>query len=187
MLTKAAQAPKAEGKPAASDNKAKPPPAKRKRAPKAKGKASSDMGKVSDWLDNLKLPEYKEVFQKYGFDRLEAVAEITADDLASINVKKGHINLIMKQLPKKVYSIPPPIVYATGPPPAGYVPPGYPPGYRPPSAPKEGSASGRASPTSGQPYPPYPYYPPYGYPPYPGQHPHPPYNGPPGIVLYSIP
>merc|ERR1712242_694928 len=54
---------------------------------------------VQEWLKNkVKLPQYFQVFMLQGFDELEAIKDVTKDDLVAMGIDKvGHQRKILKQ------------------------------------------------------------------------------------------
>ena len=53
---------------------------------------------IEDWLKNLDLREYIDVFKEESID-LDIVSELTSDDLKEIGVKKlGHRKIILKAI-----------------------------------------------------------------------------------------
>lgn len=65
---------------------------------------------IGAWLDTIGMGVYKDVFTREGYDRLESVEHLTEEDLDAINVKKGHIKVILKNLPSSSFFNP----YAQG-------------------------------------------------------------------------
>jgi len=55
---------------------------------------------VKQWLDDLKLDEYYNMFIGNGFDRMDAIYELKQSDLIQLNVKLGHCKIILKCIAK---------------------------------------------------------------------------------------
>jgi len=51
---------------------------------------------VRNWLKQIALSEYTDLFLQNGFDRLDVIAELTSEDLKLLDVKPGHIKIILK-------------------------------------------------------------------------------------------
>ena len=50
------------------------------------------MEEVSKWLDESGFSEYKEKFRDEGYDDLETISEVNANDLEDLGIsKKGHV------------------------------------------------------------------------------------------------
>ncbi|KNC82494.1 hypothetical protein SARC_05220 [Sphaeroforma arctica JP610] len=66
---------------------------------------SSAQGKGSNfsvlaWLEGLNLKQYYDAFLDEGYDQFDAIVDITEDELANtLNVKKGHVKVLLKNLP----------------------------------------------------------------------------------------
>ncbi|KAL9547864.1 hypothetical protein MBANPS3_005960 [Mucor bainieri] len=57
---------------------------------------STEHQQVKDFLDKCHLPQYYATFIDEGFESLQAVLEITEDDLIALNVKRGHRRVIQR-------------------------------------------------------------------------------------------
>jgi len=55
---------------------------------------------VIKWLTSIKMSRYKDLFIEEGFDSLDTLKHITAEDLMSMGVKRGHSRLISAQVQK---------------------------------------------------------------------------------------
>ena len=57
------------------------------------------MTSVEEWLDNLKMGRYINLFEKAGFSDLEQVTTLSEEDLSKMGVKLiGHRNKINKSI-----------------------------------------------------------------------------------------
>ncbi|CAO0791589.1 unnamed protein product [Mucor circinelloides] len=57
---------------------------------------STEHQQVRDFLDKCHLPQYYATFIEEGFESLQAVLEITEEDLIALNVKRGHRRVIQR-------------------------------------------------------------------------------------------
>ncbi|KAL0142776.1 hypothetical protein V8B55DRAFT_1471230 [Mucor lusitanicus] len=57
---------------------------------------SAEHQQVKDFLDKCHLPQYYATFIDEGFESLQAVLEITEEDLIALNVKRGHRRVIQR-------------------------------------------------------------------------------------------
>jgi hypothetical protein len=57
---------------------------------------SSEHQQVKSFLDKCHLSQYHATFIEEGFESLQAVLEITEDDLIALNVKRGHRRVIQR-------------------------------------------------------------------------------------------
>eukprot|EP00485_Elphidium_margaritaceum_P016054 CAMPEP_0202728686 /NCGR_PEP_ID=MMETSP1385-20130828/185752_1 /ASSEMBLY_ACC=CAM_ASM_000861 /TAXON_ID=933848 /ORGANISM="Elphidium margaritaceum" /LENGTH=704 /DNA_ID=CAMNT_0049394937 /DNA_START=30 /DNA_END=2144 /DNA_ORIENTATION=- len=55
---------------------------------------------VIDFLKSIKLEQYIDVFEAEGFDRMEALCELTAVDLTEMNIKRGHAKILLRHTAK---------------------------------------------------------------------------------------
>ncbi|CEP07431.1 hypothetical protein [Parasitella parasitica] len=58
--------------------------------------SSSEHQQVKNFLDNCHLSQYYATFIEEGFESLQAVLEVTEEDLIALNVKRGHRRVIQR-------------------------------------------------------------------------------------------
>jgi len=50
---------------------------------------------VAEWLEEIKMGQYAEIFENEGWDSLDAVFTMSQEDLLEIGVKRGHIRRML--------------------------------------------------------------------------------------------
>lgn len=61
---------------------------------------SSPEKEVFDWLKEMNCGQYATKFIEEGFDSMEALLQMSAEDLNELSVKKGHRKLMLVRLQK---------------------------------------------------------------------------------------
>jgi len=59
-----------------------------------------EIAEVCAWLEKIKMHRYKDLFIEEGFDCFAALEHITAEDLMTMGVKRGHSRLIFAEVEK---------------------------------------------------------------------------------------